>query len=93
MWVPNLNDYITVTTKRYIEEGCKLDILSPSEVYIKEKNDEYIILTCCVGIADINEIGAISLKNTPKETMIKKGETKKLTLPVTDYFSSVIIGY
>lgn len=93
MRVPNPNDYIALTTKKYIEEGCKLNILSPSEVYIKEKNDEYIILTSSLGIAEINEIGAISLKNAPKEIMIKKGETKKLTLPVRDYFSSVIIGY
>lgn len=93
MKIPNPKDYITVTTKRYIEEGCKLNILLPSEVYVKEKNDEYIIITSSLGIAEINEIGAINLKSAPKEIKIKKGETKKLTLPVTDYFSSVTIGY
>ena len=92
MRIPNPNDYISLTTKRYIEEGCKLNILLPSEVCIKEKNNEYIVISSSLGIAEIKN-GFINLSNAPKEITIKKGETKKLTLPVTDYFDAVTISY
>ncbi len=93
MRVPNINDYITLTTRKYVKEGVKLDILLPSEIIIKEKNDEFIVIESSMGIAEISEKGTISLMNAPKEIRINKGETKKLTLPVTDYFSSVTITY
>lgn len=93
MRLPNMNDYITLTTKEYVKEGIKLDILSPSEIIIREKNDNFIVIESSMGIAEVSERGTISLMDAPKEIRINKGETKKLTLPVTDYFSSVTITY
>ena len=93
MKLPNMNDYITLTTKEYVKEGIKLNILLPSEVIIKEKNDDFIVIESSMGIAEISENGFISLMDAPKEIRINKGETKKLTLPVTDYFNSVTITY
>lgn len=93
MKLANRNDYITLTTKRYVKEGLKLGVLLPSEVTVKVKNDDYIIIESSKGIVEIPEKGAISLKNAPKEIKINKGETKKLTLPVTDYFDSITITY
>lgn len=90
---PNMNDYITLTTNEYVKEGIKLDILLPSEIIIKEKNDDFIVIESSMGIAEISEKGFMSLMNTPKKIRINKGETKKLTLPVTDYFGSVTITY
>jgi hypothetical protein len=91
--LPNMSDYISLTTKEYVKEGVKLDILPPSEIIIKEKNDDYIIIGSSMGITEISDKGTISLMNAPKEIKIKKGETKKLTLPMTDYFDSVTITY
>ena len=75
-----------------IEEGVKLNILLPSEVKIKEKTDDYIIISSSLGIVEIVD-GKISLLNAPHEIRINKGEEKKLTLPMTDYSESVIIKY
>ncbi len=93
MKMPNMNDYITLTMEVYIKEGIKLNILSPSEVVVKEKTANYIIIESSMGIAEISDKGTISLMNTSKEIRINKGETKKLTLPVTDYFGSATIKY
>lgn len=93
MKLPDMNDYITLTTKEYVKEGTKLDILPPSEVIIKEKNDDFIIIESSMGIAEVSEKGGISLLDAPKEIRINKGETKKVTLPMFDYFHSVTITY
>lgn len=92
MRMPNENDIISITKKEVIYAGKKLDILAPSEVRIKEKTDEYIIIESSLGIVEVVN-DSFSLHNPPKEIMIKKGEEKKLTLPMTDYFGSVIIKY
>ena len=93
MKMPNMNDYISLKTKKYIKDGLKLDILLPSEVTIKEKTDNFIIISSSMGITEISEKGTISLINAQNEIKINKGETKRLTLPMTDYFGSVTITY
>ncbi len=92
MRMPNEKDEIKVTTNHYICKGQKLDILQPSEVYIKEKTDEYIVIYSSDGIVEVID-GKVSLYNSTKEITIKKGEIKTLTLPMTDYFSYAIIEY
>lgn len=93
MRMPNLNDKLTITRNYYIDNDTKLNVLSGCEIIVKEKTDDYIILFCSVGLAEISDSDTISLFDAPKEVRINKGETKHLTLPVTDYFESVYIKY
>lgn len=92
MKVPDLKYSIEITSREYLHEGCKLDILKPSEVTVKELTDDYVVLASTEGIVEVND-GGISLSNSPKEIKIQKGECKTVTLPVTDYFHSVTIQY
>ena len=43
MRIPSKKDEIKITINDYIFEGKKLDILEPSEVYIKEKTDGILL--------------------------------------------------
>ena len=91
--IDSMNKYIEVISKVSISDNMKLDILRPSNVWIKEKNDDYIIIESSCGITEIKEDGTINLFDNSKEIKILKGEQKELTLPLTDYFDSVIIKY
>ena len=93
MKMPNKNDAITITNKVYVEEEAVLNILPPSRVTIKEKNDDYIIIESSYGITEVNKDSGINLFDDNKEIVIKKGESKTLTLPMTDYIGSVTIEY
>lgn len=93
MKIPNVNDAISITTKNYVEKGTKLNILPPSEITIIEKTDEYIVLESSLGITEINDNGGINLMSGEKTLKINKGESKKITLPMMDYFHSVVIKY
>lgn len=91
--VNSMNEYIEITEKVYISDNMKLDILKPSNVFVKEKNEDYIIIESSAGITEIKDDGTINLFDNTKEIKILKGEQKKVTLPLTDYFDSVIIKY
>jgi len=93
MKIPNENNAITITTKNYIEKGAKLNILPPSEITIIEKTEDYIVLESSLGITEIKENGGINLMSEDKTIKINKGESKNITLPMFDYFHSVVIKY
>ena len=92
MRIPSKKDEIKITINDYIFEGKKLDILEPSEVYIKEKTDGYITIFSSDRIVEVID-GTISLYKPSKEITIKKGKRKIVTLPAMDYFWCAIIEY
>lgn len=73
--------------------GDKLNILLPSEVYIKEKNFEYVLIDSSISMTEIKENGTISLYNTFNQLKLYKGESKRVTLALTDYKSSVTLEF
>ncbi len=92
MKLPNKNDFITVTTQEYIQEGTELNFL-PGKIVVKEKTDEYIVLESSYELTEVNQFGMINLSNGFKEIKINKGESKVLTLAMTDFPFSATIKY
>lgn len=78
---------------REFNQGDKLDILAPSEVYVIELCDEYVVIESNMSMTEIKPNGTMSLFNTFKQLKINKGETKKVTLARTDYKDSVTLMY
>lgn len=78
---------------RNFKQGDKLDILVPSEVFIIEMCDEYVVIESNMSMTEIRPNGTMSLLNTFKNIKINKGEIKKITLARTDYKDSVMLTY
>ena len=95
MRMPNENDYIKVTYNKFIHEGSVLDVFGVEDkVYVKEKTDEYIIIASEYGIVEVADDNSINLNNPPREIKINKGESKTLTIPMTDnFYDDVTIKY
>lgn len=95
MGIPNENDYVEITYNKFIHEGSVLDVFGvENKAYVKEKTDEYIIIASEYGIVELAEDNSINLNNPSKEIKINKGETKKLSIPMTDnFYGDVIIKY
>ena len=95
MRMPNENDYIKITYNKLVHEGSVLDIFGVEDkVYVKEKTDEYIIIASEYGIVEVSDDNSINLNNPPREIKINKGESKTLTIPMTDnFYGDVTIKY
>ena len=93
MKIINKEDYIYITEPKIVSKGSKLDILSPSEVIVKDKTKDYITIESSIALAVVNENGRINLNSDIYEVTINKGQEIKITLALTDYFQSVVIKY
>ena len=78
---------------RDFKQGDKLNVLVPSEIYIVEMNDNYVVVESSLSLTEVKDNGTISLMDTFKQLKINKGENKNITLARTDYKGSVTLMY
>lgn len=78
---------------REFKQGDKLNILVPSEIYIVEMNDNYVVVESSLSLTEVKDNGTISLIDTFTQVKINKGENKKITLARTDYSGAVTLMY
>jgi hypothetical protein len=80
----NLNEY---------KIGDKLDILVPSDVFVVDATEDYIVIESSLSMTEVKENGTISLMNTFKQLKINRGESKNITLARTDYKGTITLMY
>lgn len=80
----NLNEY---------KIGDKLDILVPSDVFVVDVTEDYIVIESSLSMTEVKENGTISLMNTFKQLKINRGESKTITLARTDYKGTITLIY
>lgn len=78
---------------RDFKQGDKLNVLVPSEIYIVEMNDNYVVVESSLSLTEVKDNGTISLMDTFKQLKINKGENKNITLARTDYKGAVTLMY